>query len=809
MSISGSLDLRLRPLKLAFAVDINNVQQMKEAIRINTYLWGGMYNPIIPVHKRIPSNWGYLAKRSPESFTRGYFEAYDPDFIVKMGKSLPVYLENTGVKLLDSTEFTNLTTAENLPKASYGIGIERLLNDLYEQEFKYQRRNPIRFVIPRPPQKHNLFFASLYGEYDPAVRNAIMHHFKGLLDIEELDFQADKIQELFGENVLFPRRMTIRGLENTERSVLRRDSYLLVMDAKKPHDILDYWNLRALGREVFPLPIQFIGDDAWLEAAKKFLHNRRRIGEAPSNIFRGVSVVKSAGIAIADMRRFTALLPTNFTDKVSEETGRKYPIQVVFPRIWNEWARSHDGVVCDDFYLSEENISVGNPVEDRIVVKPLMATFANSYSFTGNPMYANEIDLQWSGSSKMLAECFPRETDSHLLNAIGYGGLNFGDWRIGRNGVVSYIKGPQSKFWEMPLSEKVFFAWLKDQGWEATLSTSGVLAKEIFKRLDGNVNAFKYDGFIELLEHVNGGKSFRKADNSVTDMILADRNMVVPEIRNRLSQIFRNPEMYEFLAKKGVFQLGIRSKCPVCGRHSWFPLREISDEFHCPKCLNPFSAITNIENGEWSVKTGGPFSIGNYGEGAYCVLLAYKFLKDFGRLLSLSTTAVFSFNAKSSTGTLMEADLGCFWRERFFDDSMDGLLFSECKSFGEFKATDFKKMELLGKNFPGAILMFCTLRDHLSKREIAALRRIAKTGRRYWKDDRSVNPVLILTKTELRSLVGVPMCWDSETISKFKNNLGLLHLCDATQQIYLGLPPVEEYWQAGFEKKQQRRNNIH
>jgi hypothetical protein len=54
MAIRGSIDLRLRPLKLAFVVDANDAEQIKTAIQINTYLWGGMFNPIIPGYKRIP-----------------------------------------------------------------------------------------------------------------------------------------------------------------------------------------------------------------------------------------------------------------------------------------------------------------------------------------------------------------------------------------------------------------------------------------------------------------------------------------------------------------------------------------------------------------------------------------------------------------------------------------------------------------------------------------------------------------------------------------------------------------------------------
>ncbi|MEX3930024.1 hypothetical protein AB4Y36_39545 [Paraburkholderia sp. BR10936] len=58
-------------------------------------------------------------------------------------------------------------------------------------------------------------------------------------------------------------------------------------------------------------------------------------------------------------------------------------------------------------------------------------------------------------------------------------------------------------------------------------------------------------------------------------------------------------------------------------------------------------------------------------------------------------------------------------------------------------------MRELAEMFPGAILVFSTLRDALTAKEIASIGKLAKFGRRHWKAERSINPVLILTGTEL------------------------------------------------------------
>src|SRR5581483_7238292 len=117
-------------------------------------------------------------------------------------------------------------------------------------------------------------------------------------------------------------------------------------------------------------------------------------------------------------------------------------------------------------------------------------------------------------------------------------------------------------------------------------------------------------------------------------------------------------------------------------------------------------------------------------------------------------------------------------------------------------------MASIAKSFPGAVLAFCTLRATLTKDEIEEITRIAKRGRRYWKNERPINPVLILTGREILGEWGPPECWEALGLSKkFENVYTLLDVCNATQQIYLGLPSWHEYWHQEFERKRQRRSN--
>ena len=116
---------------------------------------------------------------------------------------------------------------------------------------------------------------------------------------------------------------------------------------------------------------------------------------------------------------------------------------------------------------------------------------------------------------------------------------------------------------------------------------------------------------------------------------------------------------------------------------------------------------------------------------------------------------------------------------------------------------DIDRMRALSKEFPGAVLVFATLRNKLRYTEKKLLRPLVNQGRKYWKADRPYNPVLVLTSTELFGLFRPEESWKragashAQWTGKFHRSLSLLELCDATQQIYLGMKP----WRRWLEER--------
>lgn len=804
----GTVEIKVRPTKLAFLVDPNSATQVREAIRLASSLWGGMHFPILPMHKRMPASWREPHIRTPSAsdVACGYIDAFDPDVLVQLSRNVPSYIADTRIPIVKPADIWNTDRSKDEP--SHGIGVYSLLNAIFTECFKYKPRYPVKVRIPEIPRRLSLFWASVYGEYGKEIVSNVDKYFSEAMDIERPTVSADSLPELLKPDVFFPRRITSWGLTPNGRLRYGRHSCIYFMDASNIEDVVDYWNLRATGRNVLPLPKQFLQESAYKKEVIDFLVEERRAWPNNPDNFDVASIVRSRHSKMEEIEAYvrTITFPTSGTSGRSQSYCN---LQHWYPRVWDDWARGKDGGVVDSYAEVETTVDIVETSDLELQLKPLAPEFAPKNWIFSEGLCANEFSMRLYGAEEHLAEVYPKIKGEHLARAVsGTRGL-LGGWRVGRRGLVKLVQDPFTESRRIPPSETILFAWLKDQGWTAELSPPGILAKQIFKRLNGRSEILAEKSLLGFIEHMNGGAVNRDGRPNPNNWISVPREMSVGEVKSRLKEISGRSGLYETFLKNGVFKLGLRTQCPTCQRNTWFALSGLSEQLECPKCLSSFPAAGNVDKstGAWYYRTAGPFSVPNYAEGAYAVLLTVSLLSDRMHS-SFRSTAVQSFTATSPGRRKLEADFAMFWKESLFGDENEGLMFGECKTYGVFKPDDVEKMSYLGKTFPGSILVFSTLRDTLTPEEIARISRIAKAGRRHWKAERPINPVLILTGTELFHWQRPPYCWPEAIKDRFKGSLGLLGLCDATQQIHLNLPSIHEDRQAHAERRRARRSSM-
>lgn len=805
----GTVDIKVRPLKLALLVDPNNSLQVREAIRLASSLWGGMFFPIIPLYKRMPASWrdGVIKAPHAKDVVQGYFDAFDPDILVQFSATLPSYIADSQLRVIKPKDiWANSGTGEDTDPA-VGIGALSLLREIFNDCYRYKAKYPTKVIIPEIPKRLGLFWAAVFGEYHHQLLAAISSDFSEPLEITKPDVVPEAFLDLTDRTVLFPRRITAWAMSIHGRLRFGQDACVYFMDASSVEDVIDYWNLRATGRSVVPLPKQFLHEESFRKAVQDFLVAQHRPWQHDPKHFDVASIICSRNSTMEELSAYARTLKLG--DSLSNEApDHPFSLQPWYPRIWDQWARGKDGGVVDIYGDDEDSIEIRSTSELELRIKPLIPKFGRENWFGSEGQCVNEFDLRMYGADEHLAEVYPKAHGMHLARAIGGFGSLRGEWRIGRHGLVKIVQSTLRDSRRVPPSEEIFFAWLKDHGWTAELSAPGILAKQIYKRLGPTVMMLADKAVLSLIEYMNGGPVNKDGTPNPAGRNSAERELPVGEVKSRLKGKNAASARYDAFVEKGVFKLGLRTQCPNCQRNTWFALSSLRESLECPKCLNSFMAAGNIDqvkNG-WHYRTAGPFSVPNYAEGAFSVLFTLYALSD--RMMpSLRTTPVPSFVATSPGKANLEADLAMFWKEMVYGEENEGLLFGECKTFGLFETRDIERMRYLGDTFPGAVLVFSTLRETLTKKEVIALARLAKHGRKYWKAERSINPVLILTGAELLSWQRPPHCWDESHQKRFQNVHGILALCDATQQIYLDLPPVHEDWRKRVEQRSKRRSS--
>lgn len=781
----GSLDLKLRPIRIGFLVSPSDKDGVRKAIHLNSLLWGGMFNPIIPCYKKLPKNWeDYKSKRTTANkVINGYIEGFDPDYLVNISDVSIEAIEFDSERIITYEDVISGFEEDMAPKV--GVGIFEVIRQFKYDELRFVRRNEFKFLKPKLSKNHNIFLASIFGDIGNYGKDLYEDYLSGI-EITEDNIDIKNYWKYIYREYISSRRIGAIYLEQRLSGPV-----IFYLDATKILDVIDYWNMRAAGWEVYPVAKQNEDDSGLHEVCEKIIERAYRPYRYNKDIYHHSSIIKSRSSTEKEMLTFYKKLNIKKSDL---KKGPKTSLQRWYPRIWDEWARQNTQETITPAYSTEKEIELQEgQTEFRFkTVDPEFELFPVNSS---EPRFALEVDSKVYGSNELLAEVIPIGGNM-LSRAVGKYSLR--EWRISSSGPV-YLSHHQNWTvnYEIPLAEPVMIAWFNEKGWEVDISASGKVAKQMIKQLGGpwGVSQLKEEKLIKLLQDLSNNGFINEHD-----------------FKGRISQITNSDDVWisrdeyiKRLLESEIFQLGVELKCPICTQRSWYSLSEVDFNVRCNSCLSDYKVqALDLADKKWAYKSFGTFGLPKQAYGAFGVLLTLHFLVKDNRARA---TALLSFTAKKNSKEI-EADLCLVTEKEFRDKSTQELLFCECKTYNKFEKKDIDRMRSLAKEFPGAALIFSTLRTALTATEKRMIKPLVNSGRRYWKAERTYNPVIILTGNELFSTHGIPYCWkDKEGKAKqiAESNFyprSLSDIADATQQIYLDMKPYHEWREEQWKKRQ-------
>lgn len=809
-----SATIRLRPTRIGFLVRPNDLKSIRKIMQYNMCVWGGMYNPIIPVFKIPPKHWRTGMKRDSKDISQGYVRFFEPDVYVESEKGL---LEEAGLgalrpklrlfsSVITLAEFLKPERAKSWSEPAFSLSMTDVFGHLYETEQRFELRDKAETYLVKSDPSNGLAEV-VFGVF-PNHRHAdyFKRNYKGVFKAVEKEASVETWIEVFKKRAQVPLYLTNYDLD--KKRSWSHDPVLFVFDPKQPTDLIDLWNMRLEPKPVLPVPIEWF-EPLISEISKIIKSEFRKLEGNEHGVMHHATIEFSRSIKQETANALIKKLP-------------KFPSGALVVKGWRNriWVEHKDDFIFRDSRLevtAEETRTTlvlneeGNSYYANF--EALSPKFATKYGGREH-RWVNAVRISTYGS-EVVGSVLPFNTFHRAwprLETLGGEGT-----LIGTEGWIYPQRFKNSAQSIRFLSkEEAIIGSLKQMGIEATLSEPGHIAKQMLEHLGRlwSVKALADLKTIELLNKMAGGLR-RKSNATDTVEESFERHSVpvkdwVDLIERRKKQDFGRFELEDFTSRN-IIRLGLETTCPTCKATNWHSLTVADYKISCERCLNEYGfpqAKLQPNNKNWAYRVVGPFSVPDYGQGAYSSLLtlrALTCLHGSSDEMTFSTSLNVSFDSVKA-----EVDFVAFHRkDRMNDESVPELLIGETKSLGKkdlLKPKDIKKLKAVATKLPGAFIVVSVMRDHFTKNEKKLLTSLVKWGRKMDSNGMPTNPVILMTGKELFVEHFISDTWKNlgEPHSKFEdyNHTRNLHaFADSTQQIYLGLPPTSQVYMKKFEAR--------
>ncbi|AYO78909.1 hypothetical protein [Sphingobium yanoikuyae] len=798
------LNVRLRPTRFAFLVPPGDMNSVQRVFEMNTCLWGGQFNPIIPFVTKRPAWWDRQpSSETAEQIINGYLDYFEPDILVVTNEEQAKGLgfDHRRVLHLDELMAEHASPQEPGQHWPHGLSIEVLYRDLFRRQFQFTRRDPQRIVRITPgSSRHAALAACIFGKLPESEGYTYLARgFDRVFSPDEVVLTPATAREIFEEHWADPIGITTTDLK--VRYPSRPDPCLFVFDGTKPGDLIDYWNLRAGVMRAVPIPVQFL--EQLGPFARDFI--RRNYRPLPGNR-NGVMIRPKVMFARSiDSDAIEPMFKQHFMIEVEGANT----LQTWYPTFWRPASDFGFAPLRPVVSAREETRSVTVEDQQTVIFDGLEPSFPDLPP--GEARWANVVTLLGGIFEGSFAAVYPDDYRDPKVPPFTSGSRRVLPTTEGFVALASL--GASRHYWTFEHESAAIARWLGSKGVKSSVSGSGRSTQQLIQTMKGfrGVSALASEEIVKLLD----GMSRKPGSKSM------EHNQFRNRINKAVKESIWHRDAFGTLVDRKAVEIGLEVACQKCGNWSWYALADIAASLTCQLCLKqyafPAAAPGDSRHTRWAYRLLGAFAQPNFAQGAYAAALA---MRVFAEIVAHDHDARLTWSAglemTLAGGQELEADFILWYRrpKTFGSNQSTHLVFGEAKSFGQdaFTAVDVARMKDLALAFPGAALVFATMRDvsQLSKDEIRRLTELARWGRHYEAKRRQVRaPVIVLTGTELFAEHALEDTWKkkgglhAELVSPgYVRTDNLYQLADMTQQLNLGMKPQ---WQELKEKRNFRR----
>ncbi|MBX6772993.1 MAG: hypothetical protein IRY83_14790, partial [Chloroflexi bacterium] len=445
---------RLRPSRYAFLVNEGDFDAALRAVSVNTALWGGIYNPIVPL--------------TPVDIRDVLLKEFDPDLLVNLtGADLPSDLAaRYEYRIVSADALIRSDDRTNRRELGLGFHIRPLLRHVYETEVRFSA-GPTRAAMIEPQNAPGWpeFVAFVYGSFRwlPDLDVNFGKIFQRALrarnvELSELTVPPDH------ESLLSPLDFTGLGLRLFGDRFGLSSHVIFIGDHRNLADLIEFWNIRATGRFVVFTPIACYRNFA------PVIRHAAEMGRHP--VYRGVQndVELHQGPAVA-AEVFDAVC-----DWIATLGFGQLPRHHRFPRLASQTEYGGYSDIAEVQAVEGEDISLlynGQMTPIKMISPPYVD---DPIEFLGRLAWSVELTFIGGSSDLDVMLALPREPVIERLTHRYVTALP-GEVRIGRRGLVIQRDGISSTVGVTPIpSQEVIHALFRQAGMEPEPSGPGQYA---------------------------------------------------------------------------------------------------------------------------------------------------------------------------------------------------------------------------------------------------------------------------------------------------------------------------------------------
>jgi hypothetical protein len=217
------IDLRLRPVRVGLLVRPTDRKSIVTFMRACACVWGGIYNPIIPVFRTFPPEWKLEAfeRYKPAEIAKGYIRFFDPDVYVAAEDGL---LDEVGLEYLRKNsfheprvvalkDFVACRDKKDWIETGFGVDIIDVISDLYKAEYQFSRKREQPAYIIKPNDTDGLAEA-VFGRYpEGKTADYINENYADAFAAVEAEANPDTWIKVFKTHAIVPLYLTQHELQ--------------------------------------------------------------------------------------------------------------------------------------------------------------------------------------------------------------------------------------------------------------------------------------------------------------------------------------------------------------------------------------------------------------------------------------------------------------------------------------------------------------------------------------------------------------------------------------------------------------------